>query len=481
MFQKQYSNDEADTDTSVLNNRTPVFRKSSISNVILTREEPIEEPWLLQHSSVSFYVEESVVSNGMMEEDKIENFHCSALLELNFLKHCTTEDESYSEGNNISNTSSSHGTLSERDYLVEEPWFFQPAPIFPSATTGVCNESKNIESIRDGTKDAECHNLLQGVSGELLSEEETSINKGSSAPVDACTRSAAQFDSSIYDSTSSKTSEESNIALPKSFSTVILINSSLCTMQRIAVLEDGNLVELLLEPVKDNVQCDSVYLGLLTKLVPHMGGAFVNIGSSRPSLMDIKPNREPFVFPPFRRDRKKKDKIDLENLKDFPEMTENGLNIDDAEYIDDPEENETADVSVQYMDDDFAEHEIEDDFDVMEDYRDNVNGSVPGHGNEVNPETSYDQFGEKGHHIQSQTTGKLFSTDSGFPPNLQDLEDQMDLQTDKSKWGPVRKGTKIIVQVVKEGLGTKGPTLTAYPKLRSRFWVSLTLFLFFYS
>ncbi|XAR73714.1 Ribonuclease E, partial [Bertholletia excelsa] len=45
---------------------------------------------------------------------------------------------------------------------------------------------------------------------------------------------------------------------------------------------------------------------------------------------------------------------------------------------------------------------------------------------------------------------------------------------DENKWGQVRKGTKIIVQVVKEGFGTKGPTLTAYPKLRSRFWILLT-------
>nr|AAD27911.1 putative ribonuclease E [Arabidopsis thaliana] len=133
----------------------------------------------------------------------------------------------------------------------------------------------------------------------------------------------------------------------ESIATTILINSSICTVQRIAVLEGGKLVELLLEPVKTNVQCDSVYLGVITKFVPHMGGAFVNIGSARHSFMDIKSNREPFIFPPF------------------------------------------------------------------------CDGS-------------------------------------------------------KKQAADVRKGTKIIVQVVKEGLGTKGPTLTAYPKLRSRFWVLLT-------
>lgn len=474
LIENRYLNDEAGTDTSVPRNRTPDIRKSAISNVILTREEPIEEPWLLQYSPLSFYVEESEVSNGMLDEDKIENFHCSALLELNYLKNYTIENESDSEANDTNKTSSSHGTLSEKDFPVEEPWLFQPASSFLSAASGVCNASKNIESIKDESKDAECHNLIQGIPGELFSEEASSINKGSSASVEAPTRSAAQSESSVYDSTSSKTNEESSLALQKSFSTVILINSSLCTMQRIAVLEDGSLVELLLEPVKDNVQCDSVYLGVLTKLVPHMGGAFVNIGSSRPSLMDIKPNREPFVFPPFRRGRKEKDKTDLKNLKDYPEMTENGLNLDDAEDIDDPDEHETEDVSVQYMRDDFGEHEIEDDFDVMEDFRDSVNGSVPGYRNEVESETSLDQLAGEGHHIESQMTGKLLLNDLGFPPNLQDLEDKNDLQTNKDKWDPVRKGTKIIVQVVKEGLGTKGPTLTAYPKLRSRFWVLST-------
>lgn len=50
-------------------------------------------------------------------------------------------------------------------------------------------------------------------------------------------------------------------------------------MQRIAVLEDGELVELLLEPAKDNVLCDSIYLGIVKKLVPRMGAAFVDIGT----------------------------------------------------------------------------------------------------------------------------------------------------------------------------------------------------------
>jgi hypothetical protein len=47
--------------------------------------------------------------------------------------------------------------------------------------------------------------------------------------------------------------ESSNIILKDPVSSIILINSSICTMQRIAVLEDEKLVELLLEPVKTDV------------------------------------------------------------------------------------------------------------------------------------------------------------------------------------------------------------------------------------
>jgi hypothetical protein len=47
--------------------------------------------------------------------------------------------------------------------------------------------------------------------------------------------------------------ESSNAIIKDPVASIILINSSICTMQRIAVLEDEKLVELLLEPVKTDV------------------------------------------------------------------------------------------------------------------------------------------------------------------------------------------------------------------------------------
>lgn len=226
--------------------------------------------------------------------------------------------------------------------------------------------------------------------------------------------------------------EGSLMTCDDSVSTVILINSSICTMQRIGILEDGNLVELLLEPVKSNVQCDSIFLGVVTKLVPHMGGAFVNIGSSRPSLMDIKNNRGPFIFPPFRQRPEEKEVNDCV----FGTLKHENDDVTEVDYQND---------SAEFNHEDLEEDGLEDDLDVSEVVKSNINGGVVDDGGaEADYEDSLD--GNEGHNTEYEYS--------------------------ENKWSKVRRSTKIIVQIVKEGLGTKGPTLTAYPKLRSRFWVN---------
>ncbi|XP_024026618.1 ribonuclease E/G-like protein, chloroplastic [Morus notabilis] len=262
--------------------------------------------------------------------------------------------------------------------------------------------------------------------------------------------------------------EGSNTILKDSISTIILINSSICTMQRIAVLEDGQLVELLLEPVKNNVQCDSVYLGVVTKLVPHMGGAFVNIGSYRPSLMDIKQNREPFIFPPFHRATK------FEVNGSVTETIENHLAAHGNNQTSFPTEiiDELAVVSQEESEqsvlDDYEDHDSEDELDVSEVLADNLNGSIIDH-DDAGANYAHNIDGRE-HHLGEEAITSSFHAES----NSQNMKDSGHAVPNKNKWAPVQKGTNIIVQVVKEGLGTKGPTLTAYPKLRSRFWVLIT-------
>ncbi|KAF5196923.1 Ribonuclease E/G-like protein [Thalictrum thalictroides] len=316
----------------------------------------------------------------------------------------------------------SHETFSEREQPVEEPWLHQSSLFFLKLKDKLDSMVFNKES-----------------NGDELMQEEFSDN-----PCHA---------KEDHEDGSRPTHMDDHI------STIILINSSICTMQRIAVLEDGKLVELLLEPVKNNVQCDSVYLGVITKMVPNMGGAFVNIGIPRPSLMDIKHNREPFVFPPLRRRAKANDDLLISEHEEQPGTNDKQpTSHNNVENIDGFEDVTFHDESMQSMNQDFEELDVEDDFDDMDVLKGNANGGIV-------------DYGGGG----ADPTEPEGSNDFQFPQHiLQDLKDYAHAHHDASKWDYVRKGTKVIVQVVKEGLGTKGPTLTAYPNLRSRFWILTT-------
>lgn len=330
--------------------------------------------------------------------------------------------------------------FSERDQPVEEPWLLQPSPFYLVYKNAIkLDMPEEYENEKDEVMISDTDNHNNQDTDSLLPEQ------------------------------MSLTSKEDSV------STIILINSSICTMQRIAVMEDEKLVELLLEPVKSNVQCDSVYLGVVTKLVPHMGGAFVNIGNSRPSLMDIKQNREPFIFPPFRRRPKTQEVSGAASAALEENATTNGKDhaAHNIEVIDDDAQADSQDVLGQFIQNDYEEHdEVDDDFDVSEVLK-NVNGSIADYGE---AEADFEDFLEGDHHLDDETTNGLFpiisevSNDS-HTSRSQYMNDSQHTFPNENKWLQVQKGTKIIVQVVKEGLGTKGPTLTAYPKLRSRFWV----------
>ncbi|KAL6639950.1 hypothetical protein ACP70R_022260 [Stipagrostis hirtigluma subsp. patula] len=249
-------------------------------------------------------------------------------------------------------------------------------------------------------------------------------------------------------------------------SRVILINSSVCTMQRIAVLEDGKLVELLLEPIKNNVQCDSIYLGIVTKLVPHMGGAFVDIGISRPSLMSIKQNRDPFVYPQV----VKNSRADPDDYSYY-----NGENV--STYDDDMSDDEFADEETLDGSSTFPAENITDNEEgvaLIPDTKMNIvdNAEFEGvshYDEDKDDEDAHmeDEYGEdvlQGDHSEISSDLKTLSS---IQHSLRESNDD----TNGSRWSQVRKGTKIMVQVVKEGLGTKGPTLSPFPCLRSRFWI----------
>ncbi|XP_054798089.1 ribonuclease E/G-like protein, chloroplastic isoform X2 [Prosopis cineraria] len=364
--------------------------------------------------------------SGLTDEAKIMN---QLENDMTKLKALGVEDHFYDDNENMINgfdmVSNSSSICSDKYQPIEEPWLLCPPSFFVS--------KDRVES--DARTDATVENQVTLVDTDKLLPEESS-----------------------------------DIISKEPVSTIILINSSICTMQRIAVLEGEKLVELLLEPVKSNVQCDSVYVGVVTKLVPHMGGAFVNIGSSRPSLMDIKHNREPFIFPPFRQRTKKQD------LQASSIPNKNDLISDDVEVTDGMSDIHSEDGSLQLLHNDYDEQEGEDDYDISEVLKENVNGSLV---DDVEVEADFeDDIDGSEVHLEEETKSTSLSTSIDGSVSYQILRDKDtegdQVPAEESKWTRVRKGAKIIVQVVKEGLGTKGPTLTAYPKLRSRFWILVT-------
>ncbi|KAK4796566.1 hypothetical protein SAY86_028892 [Trapa natans] len=395
------------------------------------------------HTSWDSWIEEifrlNETSEGLPARDKDEAAKCletDMLLVKSSFEDLAANNYIYSDNEDtislIRNVYKPDATFSERDQPVEEPWLPGTLPSFPSNDREF-EEPQITISTRGAVSDLGAQNQMLGVTGKL--------------------------------------SEEQKVLSPvkDTVSTVILINSSICTMQRIAVLEDGELVELLLEPVKNNVQCDSVYLGVVTKLVPNMGGAFVNIGNSRHSLMDIKKSREPFIFPPFSQGSGKHG-INGSVFEVHEGMiTDHGdeLTPHDVEYTHDIIESFPQNISGKYTPDEYEEHEDEDDYDGLEI---NPNGSLAHLSEKSNGNLGSSEKHQEGETSFSESDMASTSQMSSFKNGL----NLMGTSGGGNSWNMVKKGTKIIVQVVKEGLGTKGPTLTPYPKLRSRFWVLIS-------
>ncbi|KAK6922530.1 RNA-binding protein AU-1/Ribonuclease E/G, partial [Dillenia turbinata] len=428
---------------------SPVNEDFSSWTTFRERDQPLEEPWLLQSSFLSHEVTESFNNSASLTGEE-ETMKYLQSVSLGSESHLNDLSFSRAPGikSNYSTDSNSKMTSSLIYEPVEEPWLLQPSVL-------VSNSNDKIDF--------------------SMSVYEALHNETTHAPFDA-----------PEDQVKEKflPGDGSNSITEDTVSTVILINSSICTVQRIAVLEDGKLVELLLEPVKNNVQCDSVYIGIITKLVPHMGGAFVNIGSSRASFMDIKHNREPFIFPPFRSKTKGVEQsgslpgtLRLHQAATAPETEQIADNV---EVLDNISLVDLHDDPFQDMAEDFDVHELEDDFDGPDILKENMNGSAADYGTTgVYYNNLLDQCNVNEHHSEGEPSDDVLPVENGGAyasqmSHYQEIEEHRGVQTNENVWDRVQKGTKIIVQVVKEGLGTKGPTLTAYPNLRSRFWILIT-------
>jgi len=67
----------------------------------------------------------------------------------------------------------------------------------------------------------------------------------------------------------------------------IIVNASM-TQTRVAILEDGNLVELMIDDVKTRSVAGNIYKGRVLKILPGMQAAFVDIGLNKDAFLYVR-------------------------------------------------------------------------------------------------------------------------------------------------------------------------------------------------
>ncbi|CAM6120478.1 unnamed protein product [Calypogeia fissa] len=241
----------------------------------------------------------------------------------------------------------------------------------------------------------------------------------------------------------------------------ILINSPQCTMQRMAIVEDGKLVELHLEPLNTKVQVGNVYLGVVRQLLPGMTGVFVDIGGFQLALLDIARNQYPYTFPSIGQS------IDVpcDGQKQSTLDDDEDTDRDDSETEDEDEDEDEYGQDGEFVDDEEGadgelDEEIKEDAAIGRPTRSKggvQDAMVEDH---EAKETRTDSKGRNFHSLARKQ-------DSGSPAG----PITVNFGSKFKKWRKLQEGMQIIVQVKKEALGKKGPRLTAFPSLAGRFWI----------
>eukprot|EP00252_Welwitschia_mirabilis_P012085 TRINITY_DN2688_c0_g1_i3.p1 TRINITY_DN2688_c0_g1~~TRINITY_DN2688_c0_g1_i3.p1 ORF type:complete len:950 (-),score=207.32 TRINITY_DN2688_c0_g1_i3:401-3250(-) len=343
---------------------------------------------------------------------------------------------------------------------IEEPWL--PINSFPSKEEPVSLWTR-LNEVKALVKERESGEAISGA------EQKKGKNELQSAPL--VTNLEDPLQTVSEDNDTSNVLHLSDMAdkiheKGMDVKTEIIVNSSLCSIKRIAILEDGKPVELLLEPVKANIQLGNIYLGVVRKLLPCMSGAFVDIGDRMLAFLATSKNLKPYTFPPLHVvDREgQTNGLQLQNSA-TASSSENG---DIYNRVDDGVED---DIPLNY-EDNLEKNVVPDDAFEEVDITEDENNM----GNELNlvvdEHKEIKQYSRANGHIPREENLDKYYAKKG--DSTQIIKRSSDPNQDKYipfQWKNLKVGTKIIVQVIREALGTKGPTVTAFPVLTSRFWV----------
>jgi ribonuclease E len=193
----------------------------------------------------------------------------------------------------------------------------------------------------------------------------------------------------------------------------MLINVAQAEECRIAIIEDGLLEELYLERSSQSNYVGNIYKGRIVNLEPSIQAAFVDFGVGRNGFLHIS-DVEPQYFRQGGYDPKKAILPNGTQRPDRPERSDR----------------------------DFDEHSEHDDDD--EPHGDNRGRNGGGSG------------GGGGRNGGVRTARQRVGVRPRFKPPIQDI---------------FQRGDEVLVQVIKEGIGTKGPTLSTYISIPGRYLV----------
>jgi ribonuclease E len=306
----------------------------------------------------------------------------------------------------------------------------------------------------------------------------------------------------------------------------MLINAIDPEESRIAVVEDGVLQELHVELANREAYLGNIYKGKVVNIEPSIGAAFVAFGGRVNGFLHVSD-----VLPAYGRDDfQLEDVIEGRarvDADDGPESMQQALSDDDedddgpapaggddlpheesnvaiAEHDEDAGEpvdpeavaDEDADADEDARADDEARPEPDDE-PFADDAGDrDADGEAPGHGGErpLNMAAAHGGEGDLGgdhgdhggdHGGEPPAAGGGAGTSAGAPADQGGGGDRRDRRRgrrggrerggERRPRGPrptidqlLKKGQEVVVQITKEGIGSKGPTLTTYISLPGR-------------
>jgi ribonuclease E len=305
----------------------------------------------------------------------------------------------------------------------------------------------------------------------------------------------------------------------------MLINAIDPEESRIAVVEDGVLQELHVELANREAYLGNIYKGKVVNIEPSIGAAFVAFGGRVNGFLHVSD-----VLPAYGRDDfQLEDVIEGRarvDADDGPESMQQALSDDDedddgpapaggddlpheesnvaiAEHDEDAGEpvdpeavaDEDADADEDACADDEARPEPDDE-PFADDAGDrDADGEAPGHGGErpLNLVAAHGGEGDLGgdhgdhgdHGGEPPAAGGGAGTSAGAPADQGGVGDRRDRRRgrrggrdrggERRPRGPrptidqlLKKGQEVVVQITKEGIGSKGPTLTTYISLPGR-------------